>query len=172
MNVSQWVASTRVPRMVVSYRTLPADGDKEQRRCCFDRADLESAKKLLRNDFAAVGLVEEPTMTLAVLKCRVSWIRRAIGRNTALGQLQHLNESPLQTESAASRTRPSMMQLSQSNFLSIGSFTILQKKCSKNSTMIVSSRDLSRNSNEVATLASHCSLCTMPGGWYIYISMY
>ena len=102
MNASQWVASTEDGGQL-SYFVPPADGDKEQRRCCFDRADLEDAKQLLRNDFAAVGLVEEPTMTLAVLKCRVAWIRRAIGRNTALGQLQHLNESPLQTESAASR---------------------------------------------------------------------
>ena len=102
MNVSQWVASTEDGGQL-SYFVPPADGEKEQRRCCFDRADLESAKKLLRNDFAAVGLVEEPTMTLAVLQCRVAWIRRAIGRNTALGQLRRLNESPLQTESAASR---------------------------------------------------------------------
>ena len=103
MNVSQWVASTEDGGQL-SYFVPPADGDKEQRRCCFDGADLENAKQLLKNDFAAVGLVEEPTMTLAVLQCRVAWIRRAIGRNAALGQLQHLNESPLKMESAASRS--------------------------------------------------------------------
>mmetsp|Transcript_26486 Transcript_26486/g.76433 ORF Transcript_26486/g.76433 Transcript_26486/m.76433 type:complete len:329 (-) Transcript_26486:66-1052(-) len=101
MNVSQWIANTEDGGQL-SYFVPPADGDKEQRRCCFDRADLENAKQLLTNDFAGVGLVEEPTMTLDVLQCQVPWINKAIGRNSVLGKLQHLNVSPLQAESAAS----------------------------------------------------------------------
>ena len=101
VTVDEWIYNTRDGGML-SYFVPPAAGETEQRSCCFDKNDLEDAKQLLRNDFAVVGLVEEPAMTTAVLQCRVPWINQAIGRNSALSQLDHLNESPMQAESTAS----------------------------------------------------------------------
>jgi len=103
--VDEWIHSTK-DGGALSYFVPPAGGESVQRSCCFDRGDLEKAKQLLKDDFAVVGLVEEPSMTTAVLQCRVPWINKAIGRNSALGQLEHLNESPMQVETTASQTTP------------------------------------------------------------------
>lgn len=99
--VDEWIQNTQDGGML-SYFVPPADGETEQRSCCFDQTDLENAKQLLKNNFAVVGLVEDPGRTTAVLQCRVPWINQAIRRNSALSQLDHLNESPMQAESSAS----------------------------------------------------------------------
>ena len=98
--VDEWIQRTK-DGVMLSYFVPPAAGETEQRSCCFDENDLEEVKHLLKNDFAVVGLVEEPKTTTAVLQCRVPWINQAIRRNSALSQLDHLNESPMQAESNA-----------------------------------------------------------------------
>ena len=52
-------------------------GGHELRRCCFDERDLENAKALLRKRFI-VSLVEEPQKTIDLLRCRVSWVHKAM----------------------------------------------------------------------------------------------
>ena len=48
-------------------------------------------KKLLREEFV-VGLVEEPKLTVDVLRCRVPWIRKAMEGNPELSKLPHSNK--------------------------------------------------------------------------------
>ena len=66
-------------------------GGHELRRCCFDQKDLENAKALLRTKFI-VGLVEEPQKTVDLLRCRVSWVHKAMEANPNLGKSVHVNK--------------------------------------------------------------------------------
>jgi len=66
-------------------------GGHELRRCCFDRKDLEDAKKLLREKFI-IGLVEEPQRTIELLRCKVFWVHKAMEANPSLGEAAHVNK--------------------------------------------------------------------------------
>lgn len=66
-------------------------GGHELRRCCFNQKDLENAKALLRRKFI-VGLVEEPQKTIDLLRCRVSWVHKAMDANPRLGKSVHVNK--------------------------------------------------------------------------------
>ena len=92
----EWAASM-TDGYILSFfvdRNITKAGGHELRRCCFDRNDLENAKKLLRKKFI-IGLVEEPQRSIDLLRCRVSWVNTAIEANPNLGKAVHVNKGSI-----------------------------------------------------------------------------
>lgn len=92
----KWAASMTDGYMLSFFvdRNITKVGGHELRRCCFDRKDLENAKKLLREKFT-IGLVEQPQRTIDLLRCRVSWVNAAIRGNPSLGKAVHVNKGAI-----------------------------------------------------------------------------